>query len=122
MVVDLLAVMENMRANHPQHFDMLVRVPTTFHRIHYDRYTHTLTHTHTYTHTHTHAQLSWYETHIHCTNITQPIPAQVKFIQDQCFVWLLLTVQGLSSTYDISDTPCPIEQTRRRKNYASIDT
>ena len=39
IVVDALAVAEKFRVTHPHHFSTLVRVPATFHRIHYDRYT-----------------------------------------------------------------------------------
>ena len=38
IVVDLLAVMENLRVTHPHHFATLVSVPATFFRIHYKRY------------------------------------------------------------------------------------
>ena len=37
-MVDLLAVMEELRVTHPHHFDTLVRVPATFYRIHYERF------------------------------------------------------------------------------------
>ena len=39
IIVDALAVVEKFRLTHPHHFSTLVRVPATFHRIHYDRYT-----------------------------------------------------------------------------------
>ena len=37
IVVDALAVAEKLRVTHPHHFDTLVRVPATFHRIYYKR-------------------------------------------------------------------------------------
>ena len=37
IVTDVLAVVEKMRITHPHHFATLVRIPATFHRIHYDR-------------------------------------------------------------------------------------
>ena len=40
IIVDALAVVEKFRVTHPHHFSTLVRVPATFHRIHYDRYIH----------------------------------------------------------------------------------
>ena len=39
IIVDALAVAEKFRVTHPHHFSTLVRVPATFHCIHYDRYT-----------------------------------------------------------------------------------
>jgi gamma-butyrobetaine dioxygenase len=36
-IVDALAVVEKLRVTHPHHFSTLVKVPTTFHRIHYER-------------------------------------------------------------------------------------
>ena len=35
VIVDALAVVEKLRVTHPHHFDTLVRVPATFHRIHH---------------------------------------------------------------------------------------
>ena len=40
-IVDALAVVEKLRVTHPHHFATLVRVPTTFQRIHYERYIYT---------------------------------------------------------------------------------
>ena len=37
IIVDSLAAVEKFRIKHPQHFATLVRVPATFHRIHYER-------------------------------------------------------------------------------------
>ena len=37
ILVDGLAVLERLRHTHPQHFSTLARVPTNYHRIHYNR-------------------------------------------------------------------------------------
>ena len=36
-IVDALAVAEKLRVTHPHHFATLVRVPSTYHSIHYER-------------------------------------------------------------------------------------
>ena len=37
-MIDALAVVEKLRVTHPRHFATLVRIPATFHRIHYKRH------------------------------------------------------------------------------------
>lgn len=46
VVVDGFAVLEKLRREYPQHFSTLARVPATFQKIHYERYTvHHIIHT-----------------------------------------------------------------------------
>ena len=37
VILDPLPVVEEIEAKYPEHFDSLVRIPATFHRVHYGR-------------------------------------------------------------------------------------
>ena len=37
IMLDIFPVVEELRAKHPKHFEVLTRIPATFQRIHYDR-------------------------------------------------------------------------------------
>ena len=37
IMLDSYPVVEELRAQHPKHFDTLTKIPATFDRIHYDR-------------------------------------------------------------------------------------
>ena len=37
MLLDMFAIVEQLRVDHPHHFHTLTQVPATFHKVHYDR-------------------------------------------------------------------------------------